>query len=332
MTISAVLCRPAASRSRRLGDRETRDLAVRYIKIVVTDDQGRFVVPDLPQANYQVWARGYGLVDSDKTTSTPGKLINIAAKPAPDAAAAAKIYPAIYWYAMMKIPGEDQFRGKSAIPASLTQSDWLDNMKSNGCVGCHQLGQLSTRVRRSFSKNRATLTRTRGCAASIRSGRNADDSSRRGRSGRAAFKYLGDWTQRVGARSREQAGAPAGAERNIVITLRDWMNEAISARPRCERSALSGRQCEWSLWLAHSSTACRSRSGEEHGDSFRMPVRIGHARARTWTRRRRVKALALRLLGRRDDLGRGSATTIHDRARWTRGSPRPSPSRRIRLL
>jgi hypothetical protein len=45
---------------------ETRDLPVRYIKSVVTDDRGRFVVPDLPSASYQVWARGYGLVDSAK--------------------------------------------------------------------------------------------------------------------------------------------------------------------------------------------------------------------------------------------------------------------------
>src|SRR6266850_143269 len=42
---------------------ETRDLPVRYIKAVVTDDRGRFVVPDLPKANYAIWARGYGLVD-----------------------------------------------------------------------------------------------------------------------------------------------------------------------------------------------------------------------------------------------------------------------------
>ena len=35
-------------------------------KIVVTDDQGRYVIPDLPTANYQVWVRGYGLVDSPK--------------------------------------------------------------------------------------------------------------------------------------------------------------------------------------------------------------------------------------------------------------------------
>ena len=51
---------------------ETRDLPVRYIKSVVTDDRGRFVVPDLPPASYQVWARGYGLVDSAKATAQAG--------------------------------------------------------------------------------------------------------------------------------------------------------------------------------------------------------------------------------------------------------------------
>src|SRR2546430_9821383 len=43
---------------------ETKDLPTNFIKIVVTDDQGRFVVPELPAANYNVWVRGYGLVDS----------------------------------------------------------------------------------------------------------------------------------------------------------------------------------------------------------------------------------------------------------------------------
>src|SRR5450432_3641668 len=53
---------------------ETHDLPVRYIKIVVTDDQGRYVIPDLPRARYAVWVRGYGLVDSAKSTSEPGKI------------------------------------------------------------------------------------------------------------------------------------------------------------------------------------------------------------------------------------------------------------------
>src|SRR5260221_9391574 len=69
---------------------ETRDLPVRYIKIVVTDDQGRYVIPDLPKANYDVWVRGYGLVDSPKVKSEPGKQLNLTAVPAPNAAEAAK--------------------------------------------------------------------------------------------------------------------------------------------------------------------------------------------------------------------------------------------------
>src|SRR5215208_1506666 len=93
---------------------ETRDLPVRFIKIVVTDDQGRYVVPDLPKANYDVWVRGYGLVDSPKVKSEPGKQLNLTAVQAPNAAEAAKYYPAIYWYAMMKIPEASVFGSKEA--------------------------------------------------------------------------------------------------------------------------------------------------------------------------------------------------------------------------
>ena len=84
---------------------ETHDLATRYAKMVVTDDQGRYVVPDLPKAKYQVWVRGYGLIDSAKADGEPGKRLNLTAVPAPNDAAAAQYYPAIYWYAMLKIPG-----------------------------------------------------------------------------------------------------------------------------------------------------------------------------------------------------------------------------------
>src|SRR5688500_9747665 len=92
---------------------ETRDMQSRYIKSVVTDDQGRYVLPDLPKANYTVWARGYGLVDSDKTTTAPGRIVNITAKVAPTPAAAAHYYPAIYWYSMLKIPTEAEFANPS---------------------------------------------------------------------------------------------------------------------------------------------------------------------------------------------------------------------------
>src|SRR5580704_5618291 len=73
---------------------ETSDLPTRYAKIVVTDGQGRYVVPDLPKANYSIWVRGYGLVDSPKVKSAPGKLVNLTATKAPTEAAAAEYYPA----------------------------------------------------------------------------------------------------------------------------------------------------------------------------------------------------------------------------------------------
>jgi hypothetical protein len=207
---------------------ETHDLAVRYIKIVVTDDQGRFVLPDLPAANYQIWSRGYGLVDSDKVVSTPGKLVNIAAKPAPDERAAAQYYPAIYWYSMMKIPAKSQFGGTDPdIPAHLTQQGYINSVKSNGCVGCHQLGQKSTRTIPALFRDQVTwgdmwLRR-------IQSGQGGMPMIQVGAAelGGAAFKYLGDWTQRVdkGELPKNKPPRPQGIERNIVITIRDWMNE-----------------------------------------------------------------------------------------------------------
>src|SRR3984893_17090035 len=48
---------------------ETKDFPTKFVKIVVTDDAGRYVIPDLPKANYNVWVRGYGLVDSSPVQS-----------------------------------------------------------------------------------------------------------------------------------------------------------------------------------------------------------------------------------------------------------------------
>ena len=68
---------------------ETTDLPTKFARIVVTDDQGRYLIPAMPQANYMVWVRGYGLIDSPKVQATPGKLLNLTAVPAPTEAAAA---------------------------------------------------------------------------------------------------------------------------------------------------------------------------------------------------------------------------------------------------
>src|SRR5882757_10391492 len=90
---------------------ETTDLGTKMSKSVVTDDQGRYVLPDLPKAKYKVWVRGYGLVDSAKVDSEPGKQLNLTAVKAPDEKSAAEYYPAIYWYSMIKPPDQASFPG-----------------------------------------------------------------------------------------------------------------------------------------------------------------------------------------------------------------------------
>ncbi len=125
---------------------ETTDLPTRFARIVVTDDRGRYVVPDLPKGKYNVWVRGYGLVDSAKVVTEPGKHLDLKAVVAPDAAAAAQYYPAIYWYSMMKIPDKNQFGPNGSMPQGVTQQEYLVTLKNRACVGCHQLGQLATRT------------------------------------------------------------------------------------------------------------------------------------------------------------------------------------------
>src|SRR5881394_1017843 len=89
---------------------ETNDLPTKFAKIVVTDDRGRYLIPELPKANYSVWVRGYGLVDSPKVQAAPGRSLDLHAVVAPNAAAAAEYYPAIYWYSMLKVPGKNEFQ------------------------------------------------------------------------------------------------------------------------------------------------------------------------------------------------------------------------------
>ena len=206
---------------------ETRDLQVRYIKSVVTDDQGRFVVPDLPSANYTVWARGYGLIDSPKTTTAPGRIVNITATRAPSAAAAAHYYPAIYWYAMLKIPAASEFGGSNpTIPKDLSQSDYLDSIRSNGCIGCHQLGQQSTRT---IPLALGTFaTGQQAWARRVQSGQAGPQMMAiLSRMGATPLRNYGEWTDRIakGELPFATPPRPQGVERNIVVTLRDWMNE-----------------------------------------------------------------------------------------------------------
>ncbi len=130
---------------------ETTDLPTRYIKEVVTDDRGRYLIPDLPKAKYTVWARGYGLVDSPKVQAEPGKLVDLKPSVAPDAKTAAQYYPANYWYALLEVPGKNEFPGTDAAgngisPNVKSQGQWIHLIKTDSCESCHQLGNQYTRT------------------------------------------------------------------------------------------------------------------------------------------------------------------------------------------
>lgn len=215
---------------------ETMDLPTRFRRIVVTDDQGRYVVPDLPAANYTVWARGYGLVDSAKVTSPAGKHVNITAVPAPDDAAAAQYYPAIYWYSMMKIPGKEEF----PLGKAVDQGAWLQVTKTDGCITCHQIGNKHTRTlspelgefeNSSDAWMRRILSGQAGSFMANNIGR--FDATR-------ALAQFADWTDRIakGELPHAKPERPQGLERNAVITQWDYsrptayLHDAISTDKR----------------------------------------------------------------------------------------------------
>ena len=201
---------------------ETRDLPTRYAKMVVTDDQGRYVVPDLPKAKYKVWVRGYGLVDSEKVDAQPGQQLNLRAVPAKNDAEAAKYYPAIYWYSMLKIPPKSDFGGSSDIPAKVTWTDWMNNMKNNGCIGCHQLGQLSTRTLPEGHRQAFVLGRGLGAPRVVRAVRRADGHA----AGRPSWVACRSNTSRTGP-----IGSPRASCRTPSRHARKAWSATSSSRP-----------------------------------------------------------------------------------------------------
>ena len=206
---------------------ETTDLPTKFARIVVTDDQGRYLIPDLPAANYSVWVRGYGLVDSPKALAKPGMTLNHTAIIAPNDAAAAHYYPAAYWYAMMKIPPAKDFGDSTDIPKNITQDNWLRQMNNVDCIGCHQLGQLSTRTippsLGQFASGEEAWVRR------VASGQTGESMTNRlaGQFGGVPYKYFGDWTDRIakGELPRSKPPRPNGVERNIVVTSWEWSTE-----------------------------------------------------------------------------------------------------------
>ncbi|PYR68795.1 MAG: hypothetical protein DMF88_08080, partial [Acidobacteria bacterium] len=226
---------------------ETRSTPTRLIKSVVTDDRGRYVVPDLPAGEYDVWVRGYGLVDSAKVKAQPGKIVNLKATPAPDKKAAAQYYPALYWFALLQLPPKSDFpgtgdKGNGISPNIKSQGEWIRNVvNTDGCTGCHQLGGPATRtipasILGQFEDTKMAWDRR------IQSGQAGGGMSARftqvGRP-RALAMYA-DWTDRIakGELPAATPSRPQGIERNVVVTMWDWadpkvyLHDAISSDKR----------------------------------------------------------------------------------------------------
>jgi hypothetical protein len=207
---------------------ETTELPTKFVKIVVTDDRGRYLLPDLPKATYRVWVRGYGLVDSPKVQATPGKNLNLTAVVAPDARTAAQIYPAGFWYSMIRVPEKSEFPGNAPggngiSPNIKSQADFIQRMKSGGCTACHQLGTKGTReIPKEIGtfKNSAEAWDRRiksgQAGAQMSGGLNALGRER-------ALQMFADWTDRIAAGELPPVPQrPQGLERNVVITQWDW--------------------------------------------------------------------------------------------------------------
>ena len=231
---------------------ETTDLPTRYVKEVVTDDRGRYVIPDLPMAKYSVWARGYGLIDSPKVETVPGKLVDLKPSVAPNRAAAAQYYPANYWYALLEIPGKNEFpgtgpAGNGISPNIKEQGQWIHLVKTDSCESCHQLGNRYTRTIPSMFADldpaQAWTRRVQsGQAGAIMLGGLSQLGAKR------ATEQFGDWTTRIakGELPAETPPRPQGIERNIVITQWDWadpkayLHDEISTDKRDPRVNANG--------------------------------------------------------------------------------------------
>jgi hypothetical protein len=207
---------------------ETTDLPTRFAKIVVTDDRGRYLMPDLPKASYSVWVRGYGLVDSAKVQAAPGRVLNLTAVPAPNATAAAEYYPAGYWFSLLQVPDKSQFPGtgpggNGIAPTVRSQAEWLRQLKSGGCLACHQLGNKATREIPAALGTFPTSVHAwdRRIQSGQAGGNMIGGLNAMGRE--RALALFADWTDRIAKGELPPAPPrPQGIERNIVLTLWDW--------------------------------------------------------------------------------------------------------------
>ncbi|MGB7290567.1 MAG: hypothetical protein WBD99_00135 [Thermodesulfobacteriota bacterium] len=177
-----------------------------YRKIVVTDDQGNFVIPELPNATYDLWVRGYGLKDSTPIKASPsGKKVQLFADLASSPQEAAQVFPAHYWYSLMEFPDDI-----SAVSNFNSNEQWSSTLKL-GCQLCHQVGNLATRHPESAEEFDEEFGKSGGM------------NSVNGWPRPYALDRFGDWGMRIAnGEVPPTPPRPQGVERNVVITQWRW--------------------------------------------------------------------------------------------------------------
>src|SRR5688572_20847175 len=193
---------------------ETDDLGTKYRKIVVTDDQGRYLLPDLPDANYRVWSRGYGLVDGPKITSRRGRQLALTAVAAASPREAAQYYPANYWFSLLKVPEEGAF----PLGNIQSQAQWISQVKN---IGRFQIG---TKATRELPPQLAALG-LKSTEEALRYYTTAGQMTEMSVP-QQAMPYFVEWMERINGGAVPPAPPrPEGVERNVVITLWDVSNQ-----------------------------------------------------------------------------------------------------------
>src|SRR5439155_977705 len=226
---------------------ETADVPTKFVKIVVTDDDGRYVLPQLPKANYKVWARGYGLVDSPPVLVTPGKIGNLNAAVAPNARAAAEYYPGIYWFSLLRVPDKSEFPGTgpkgNGIPENMkSQGQWLHLVKTDSCWSCHQVGDKATReIPKSLGHFDSSTAAWARRLLSGQAGNNMINGLRQLGPERALAMFA-DWTDRIARGELKPFGTAKPTSTIPCLMKRDESGSPPGfARVTIQRSAKKGR-------------------------------------------------------------------------------------------
>ncbi len=209
---------------------ETNDLKTTYRKIVVTNDDGKFLIPDLPEANYELWARGYGLADSNKQKSRPGKKkATIRIRDAATPQEAAEVYPANFWYSLLEVPTDKHFPGSGSDGNGINeqmrnQALFVDRLK-DGCQLCHQMGNKATRELSLPMQDAFDSTRD-AWEQRVKLGGGAMDRPMKSLGDVHALDMFSDWTDRIMAGEvPRQPPRPDGVEQNLVLTQWGWSND-----------------------------------------------------------------------------------------------------------